>query len=131
MGCLVSSLGADDRGEPDKFGIADGPLSADYLSGFTFARLALVCRAETELFLPHFTGSTFRGVFGRALKGLVCVARHDDCADCPLVRRCVYTNVFEVRSRDDLPLYKNVSKTSQKRTSKDYQNILDFFHPIG
>ncbi len=48
-----------------------------------------------EAFLPLYKGSTFRGVFGRALKAVVCALKHQECQDCLLRRQCIYTRVFE------------------------------------
>lgn len=40
------------------------------------------CRFKSEALLPEYKGSTFRGVFGRALKDVVCVSRNNDCPKC-------------------------------------------------
>jgi len=53
---------------------------------------------EDDALLPPFKGSTFRGVFGRALKEVVCALKRQECPTCLLRRQCVYTQVF------DLPL---------------------------
>lgn len=42
-----------------------------------------------------FAGSAWRGAFGRALKGTVCVARGIACRDCMLLRTCAYPYIFE------------------------------------
>lgn len=42
-----------------------------------------------------FAGSAWRGAFGRALKGTVCVARGIPCSDCMLLRTCAYPYIFE------------------------------------
>ena len=42
-----------------------------------------------------YPGSAWRGMFGRALKHLVCVTRETDCTKCMLYRSCVYPYVFE------------------------------------
>jgi hypothetical protein len=47
--------------------------------------------------LPDYKGSTFHGVFGRALKNVVCALKQQDCKDCPLKSRCLYARVFETR----------------------------------
>lgn len=52
-------------------------------------------RFETEAELPPYKGSTFRGVFGHALKRTVCVLRHQECPACILRKKCLYTQVFE------------------------------------
>jgi hypothetical protein len=48
-----------------------------------------------EARLPAFKGSTFRGVFGRALKAVVCALKRQECPDCLLRQQCVYTRVFQ------------------------------------
>ena len=53
------------------------------------------CRFESEAVLPFYKGSTFRGVFGRALKKVVCALRKQECSQCLLKQRCVYALVFE------------------------------------
>jgi len=45
--------------------------------------------------LPVYKGSTFRGVFGRALKSVVCALKQRECPDCLLAGRCLYAVVFE------------------------------------
>jgi len=53
------------------------------------------CRFNREGILPRFKGSTFRGVFGVALKQVVCALKTRECTDCPLNTRCLYALVFE------------------------------------
>jgi hypothetical protein len=60
-----------------------------------FGNYRLNCRFEGDAELPAFKGSTFRGVFGIALKRVVCALKRQDCPDCILRERCLYTRVFE------------------------------------
>ncbi|VEN73375.1 conserved hypothetical protein [Candidatus Desulfarcum epimagneticum] len=53
------------------------------------------CEFGTEAVLPRYKGSTFRGVFGLALKRVVCALKRQDCKDCILKKRCVYARIFE------------------------------------
>lgn len=53
------------------------------------------CRLTNDAQLPAYKGSTFRGVFGHALKKVVCTVRQRQCADCILASRCLYARVFE------------------------------------
>ena len=54
--------------------------------------------------LPEFSGSTFRGVFGHALKQLACLNLNEDCSNCELSQQCIYTNIFETKPPiDDIP----------------------------
>jgi CRISPR-associated endoribonuclease Cas6 len=52
-------------------------------------------RPRSELILPAYKGSTFRGGFGHAFKRAVCVDRAGECAKCKLQHKCVYSYVFE------------------------------------
>jgi hypothetical protein len=60
-----------------------------------FGNYRFNCRFEGDAELPAFKGSTFRGVFGIALKRVVCALKRQDCPDCILRERCLYTRVFE------------------------------------
>lgn len=59
------------------------------------ARYRLKFRATEPVRLPSYSGSAWRGAFGRALKRLACVTREPACPDCLLYRSCVYPYVFE------------------------------------
>jgi hypothetical protein len=56
------------------------------------------CIFEDDALLPYYKGSTFRGVFGRALKKVVCAIRRQDCSECLLKHKCIYCQVFETPS---------------------------------
>ena len=60
-----------------------------------FGRYEFNCRFETDAALPFYKGSTFRGVFGRALKKIVCALKRQECENCLLNASCVYAQVFE------------------------------------
>jgi hypothetical protein len=47
---------------------------------------------DGDALLPEYRGSTFRGIFGHALKKVVCALK---CHDCLLRSKCVYFFVFE------------------------------------
>lgn len=51
--------------------------------------------AIDTLALPDYKGSTFRGAFGYAFKKIVCALRKNDCHDCILKTKCIYSYVFE------------------------------------
>ncbi|MBU4286623.1 MAG: CRISPR system precrRNA processing endoribonuclease RAMP protein Cas6, partial [Proteobacteria bacterium] len=61
------------------------------------------CRLENEAYLPCYKGSTFRGVFGQALKKIVCALKRQECDQCLLKQRCVYALVFETSEAMELP----------------------------
>jgi len=50
---------------------------------------------EDDAILPPYKGSTFRGFFGHALKKVVCALKKQDCKECLLREKCVYSFVFE------------------------------------
>lgn len=55
----------------------------------------LTFRAVVNLRLPAYTGSAWRGAFGRALKHLVCITDEQACPSCPFYRSCIYPYLFE------------------------------------
>ncbi len=67
-----------------------------------FGRYLFSCVFQTEALLPEYKGSTFRGVFGHALKKVVCALRRESCRGCLLRSRCVYAFVFETLPDDSL-----------------------------
>ncbi len=62
-----------------------------------YGKYQFLCRFENEATLPYYKGSTFRGVFGRALKKVVCALKRQECNQCLLRERCVYVHVFETQ----------------------------------
>jgi hypothetical protein len=50
---------------------------------------------QTRALLPPYKGSTFRGVFGHALKRVVCALKRQNCDACLLRKSCLYPAVFE------------------------------------
>jgi len=55
----------------------------------------LIFAAIDPVRLPEYSGSTWRGAFGHALKRLVCVTREPTCPPCLLYRSCLYPYLFE------------------------------------
>ncbi len=53
------------------------------------------------LILPLFKGSTLRGGLGNALKRVVCALKNNNCANCILKEKCVYSYVFETPPHPD------------------------------
>lgn len=58
-------------------------------------RYRLTFQTLTDVHLPAYAGSAWRGVFGHALKAAVCVTHERDCSQCLLYRNCVYPYIFE------------------------------------
>jgi hypothetical protein len=52
-------------------------------------------RALEPLILPSYKGSALRGGFGSTFRRVVCALRKNDCRDCLLRDKCVYSYVFE------------------------------------
>jgi len=70
-------------------------LRIDYKT-FTFT-----LEAKDIILLPSFKGSTLRGGFGNAFRRVVCALRKEDCSDCILKEKCVYSYVFETPPPSD------------------------------
>lgn len=57
------------------------------------------CVFESDAHLPPYKGSTLRGIFGHALKKVVCALKKQDCKECLLAERCIYPTVFEIPAK--------------------------------
>ena len=79
------------------------------------------CRLESEAKLPFYKGSTFRGVFGHALKRVVCALKLRECADCMLRESCLYSLVFE-NDRTHTNAVSNMSLRGAERRSNPQEN---------
>lgn len=66
-----------------------------------YGKYRFSCMFEDEAVLPYYKGSTFRGVFGEALKKVVCALKRQECSECLLKRKCIYSQVFETPSSDE------------------------------
>jgi len=60
-----------------------------------YGKYRFICQLENDAVLPLYKGSTFRGVFGHALKRVVCALKRQKCDECLLKHRCIYALVFE------------------------------------
>lgn len=68
-----------------------------------YGKYHFICRLTHNALLPYYKGSTFRGVFGRALKKVVCALRQQECEDCLLREKCVYALTFETQVSQTIP----------------------------
>ncbi|MBF0425737.1 MAG: CRISPR system precrRNA processing endoribonuclease RAMP protein Cas6 [Magnetococcales bacterium] len=59
------------------------------------ARYRFDWEVVTPLRLPEYAGSALRGVFGAALRRVVCLTGADDCAGCSVLAGCPWAQVFE------------------------------------
>ncbi|MDR3569703.1 MAG: CRISPR system precrRNA processing endoribonuclease RAMP protein Cas6 [Syntrophobacteraceae bacterium] len=64
-------------------------------SHISAGRFVLRLKALEEIHLPAYEGSTLRGGFGHALKGVCCALKRQECSSCMLRDRCVYLYLFE------------------------------------
>ncbi len=60
--------------------------------------------------LPEYKGSALRGVFGKALRRIVCVVKRQQCDECMFRYKCVYSAIMETPVPHDHPFYKRYSK---------------------
>ncbi len=60
--------------------------------------------------LPPYKGSALRGVFGYALKSVVCVVKRADCDDCILRLKCVYSAIMETPIPESHPYHRKYKK---------------------
>ena len=68
-----------------------------------YGKYTFKCTFESDAILPLYKGSTFRGVFGHALKKVVCALKRQECEACLLKERCLYTLIFETRLALKIP----------------------------
>jgi len=65
------------------------------------SRYALELEARTEVTLPAYPGSTFRGALGRSFRQVACTLRLQECGTCLLRSSCSYSLAFETPVPDD------------------------------
>lgn len=71
--------------------------------------LHFTVQAETQINLPDFKGSAFRGGFGNVFRKITCVLKRFDCVECPLKSRCIYAYVFETVGNSEAKIF-NMNK---------------------
>lgn len=62
---------------------------------FPLIKLRLTFRALQDMNFPVYAGSALRGIFGKSLRRVSCLARKEDCAGCAALSTCPYAAVFE------------------------------------
>lgn len=62
---------------------------------FPLIKLRLTFRALQDMNFPVYSGSALRGIFGKSLRRVSCLAKKEDCAGCAAVSSCPYAAVFE------------------------------------
>ncbi len=68
---------------------------------FPVARFRLRFEAEQAYGIRGYRGSAWRGIFGPALKRLVCITSDGDCARCLIRGSCTFPYVFETGGADE------------------------------
>ena len=74
-----------------------------------YGKYRFKCELEDEAQLPVYKGSTFRGLFGHALKRVVCALKRQECATCVLRSKCLYVRVFETPLALQMPVGSRIS----------------------
>jgi len=69
------------------------------LLALKFGKYVFTCVFEDCAVLPPYKGSTLRGIFGHALKKVVCALKKQDCSECLLANRCLYPTIFEIPAK--------------------------------
>jgi hypothetical protein len=67
-------------------------------------------KAREPIHLPSYKGSALRGVFGFALKRVVCAIRNQKCDDCILRLKCVYSSIMETPISEDHSYHRKYKK---------------------
>ena len=83
-----------------------------------YGKYTFACRFTSNASLPEFKGSTLRGVFGRALKKVVCVLKRQECTACMLNAACLYPQIFE-------PDLIHSSETGDNKASSPHPFVLE------
>jgi CRISPR-associated endoribonuclease Cas6 len=68
---------------------------------FPFKKFEFQLIPEEPIILPSYKGSTLRGGFGNAFRRVVCALKKNDCDDCILKEKCIYSYVFETPPPSD------------------------------
>lgn len=74
-----------------------------------YQKFQITIEAVSDLKLPYYKGSTFRGGFGNMFKKIVCALKRNECFDCILKSKCIYAYVFETPPPENVNLF-NMNK---------------------
>jgi hypothetical protein len=64
---------------------------------FRLAYYRFLLKATTDIHLPAYKGSSFRGGFGHALKHTVCITPENVCHSCLFRTQCLYPYIFDTK----------------------------------
>ena len=62
---------------------------------FKAAKFNFEIKAETDVVLPDYKGSTFRGVFGHIFKDVMCISHSGECGECGFDKVCMFKKIFD------------------------------------
>lgn len=68
---------------------------------FRCLRLSILTETKDHLQLPEYQGGALRGSFGYALKRAVCTFKNQECGECMLKDKCVYSYAFKTPLPED------------------------------
>jgi hypothetical protein len=96
-----------------------------------FGKYQFFCEFETNAVLPPFKGSTFRGIFGRALKKVICVLKHQECTECLLSSKSVYVQIFELSDDFNRKYFDPYIKHLKLPLSATFEYLKEMGHEAG
>ncbi len=70
-----------------------------------FHKYRINLRPKELIHLPEYKASAIRGVFGNALRRIVCAIKKPQCDDCMLRFKCVYSEVMETPIPQEHPYH--------------------------
>ena len=82
----------------------------DSLSSLFLHKYRINVMAIEPIRLPEYKGSALRGLFGHAMKRVVCTAKNQECDACLLRLKCIYSAIMESPIPEEHPhhrKYKN------------------------
>lgn len=95
-----------------------------------YVKLRLYYQVVSELVLPYYKGSTFRGMFRTSLKRICCFDPSQSCRQCSRTRDCAYTQVTEhtteAGENTALPYALSCSQLNSNRYFEDEDIVFDF-----
>lgn len=94
-----------------------------------FGNYEFLCDFKSQAVLPEYKGSTFRGVFGHALKSIVCALKHQTCEQCLLKTQCLYPLIFETSVLKKTPEAKNAAAFTHPFVIEPPLNTKNNFRP--
>lgn len=82
---------------------------SEILNEFKAAKLNFEIKAENDVILPDYKGSTFRGVFGYVFKDVMCISYESVCETCNFDAVCMFKKIFDSPPPSNSSRLKNYS----------------------